>query len=298
MRESIHKYFQVGTIRWMSFPRLDVLESIERIASDDYFDAIEITQCKDAQEREAVRKLLAQSHLKVCYGAQPRLLGPKLNPNDLDEEGRRAAEATLMEAVDEAEYLGARGIAFLAGRWSEETREESYAQLRKTTEHLCAYAAKKRMDVELEVFDYDVDKAALIGPAPLAARFAADIRLRHPNFGLLVDLSHFPICHESARDVVRTCRPYITHLHFGNAVADPGAQGHGDLHQRLGYPNGANDVPELLDYLRVLKEEGFFRAEDPMVLSMEVLPTADEDEEIVLANTKRCLNRAWALLED
>ncbi|MCI9548645.1 MAG: sugar phosphate isomerase/epimerase [Oscillospiraceae bacterium] len=298
MRESIHKYFQVGTIRWMSFPRLDVLESIERIASDDYFDAIEITQCKDAQEREAVRKLLAQSHLKVCYGAQPRLLGPKLNPNDLDEEGRRAAEATLMEAVDEAEYLGARGIAFLAGRWSEETREESYAQLRKTTEHLCAYAAKKRMDVELEVFDYDVDKAALIGPAPLAARFAADIRLRHPNFGLLVDLSHFPICHESARDVVRTCRPYITHLHFGNAVADPGAQGHGDLHQRLGYPNSANDVPELLDYLRVLKEEGFFRAEDPMVLSMEVLPTADEDEEIVLANTKRCLNRAWALLED
>lgn len=298
MRESIHKYFQVSTIRWMSFPRLDVLESIERIASDDYFDAIEITQCKDAQEREAVRKLLAQSHLKVCYGAQPRLLGPKLNPNDLDEEGRRAAEATLMEAVDEAEYLGARGIAFLAGRWSEETREESYAQLRKTTEHLCAYAAKKRMDVELEVFDYDVDKAALIGPAPLAARFAADIRLRHPNFGLLVDLSHFPICHESARDVVRTCRPYITHLHFGNAVADPGAQGHGDLHQRLGYPNSANDVPELLDYLRVLKEEGFFRAEDPMVLSMEVLPTADEDEEIVLANTKRCLNRAWALLED
>ena len=298
MRESIHKYFQVGTIRWMSFPRLDVLESIERIASDDYFDAIEITQCKDAQEREAVRKLLAQSHLKVCYGAQPRLLGPKLNPNDLDEESRRAAEATLMEAVDEAEYLGARGIAFLAGRWSEETREESYAQLHKTTEHLCAYAAKKRMDVELEVFDYDVDKAALIGPAPLAARFAADIRLRYPNFGLLVDLSHVPICHESARDVVRTCRPYITHLHFGNAVADPSAQGHGDLHQRLGYPNSANDVPELLDYLRVLKEEGFFRAEDPMVLSMEVLPTADEDEEIVLANTKRCLNRAWALLED
>ena len=35
-----------------------------------------------------------------------------------------------------------------------------------------------------------------------------------------------------------------------------------------------------------------------MVLSMEVLPTKDEDELIVLANTKRCLNRAWAMLED
>ncbi|MFR5732735.1 MAG: hypothetical protein ACLUD2_13085 [Clostridium sp.] len=51
--------------------------------------------------------------MKVCYGAQPRLLGPKLNPNDIDEEGRKKAEATLIEAVDEAEYLGAKGIAFL-----------------------------------------------------------------------------------------------------------------------------------------------------------------------------------------
>ena len=298
MRESIHKYFQVGTIRWMSFPRLGVLESIKRIASDDYFDAIEITKCKDDEEREAVKKLLEQSHLKVCYGAQPRLLGPKLNPNDIDEEGRKKAEATLIEAIDEAEYLGAKGIAFLAGKWNEETKEEAYQQLLKTTGNLCKYAAAKGMNVELEVFDYDVDKAALIGPAPLAARFAADMRLHYPNFGLLVDLSHFPICYETAKDVIRTCRPYITHLHFGNAVAERGAKGYGDLHQRFGYPNSANDIPELIDYLQVLKEEGFFNAKDPMVLSMEVLPTAEEDEEIVLANTKRCLNRAWAMVED
>ena len=33
-------------------------------------------------------------------------------------------------------------------------------------------------------------------------------------------------------------------------------------------------------------------------MSMEVTPFGDEDEEIVLANTKRVLNRAWALVED
>ena len=46
---------------------MDVLESIRRIAADDYFDAIEITQCRDKEERDAVKKLLGQSHLKVCY---------------------------------------------------------------------------------------------------------------------------------------------------------------------------------------------------------------------------------------
>ncbi len=298
MRESIHKYFQLGTIRWMSYPRLDAMEGVKRIARDDFFDAIEITKCGSDEERQEMRRILQQSHLKVCYGAQPRLLGPKLNPNDVDEEGRKKAEATLIEAIDEAEYFGAKGIAFLAGKWEEETKDFQYEQLLKTTLSLCAYAAEKNMMIELEVFDYDVDKASLIGPAPLAAKFAADVRTKYPNFGLLVDLSHFPICHESAKDVIRTCRPYITHLHYGNAVADPDAEGYGDLHQRLGYPNSANDIPELVDFLQVLKEEGFFNEKNPLVLSMEVQPTKEEDEEIILANTKRCLRRAWALVED
>ena len=66
--------------------------------------------------------------------------------------------------MDEAEYLGARGIAFLAGKWAPETKDQAYAQLLKTTRAVCDYAAAKGMNVELEVFDYDMDKAALIGP--------------------------------------------------------------------------------------------------------------------------------------
>lgn len=298
MRESIHKYFQVGTIRWMSFPKMGVLESIRRIAADDYFDAIEITKCKDDEEREAVKKLLEQSHMKICYGAQPRLLGPKLNPNDIDEEGRKAAEATLLEAIDEAEYLGAKGIAFLAGKWEEATKDQAYAQLLKTTRNLCDYAAKKDMMVELEVFDFDMDKAALIGPAPYAARFAADMRMTNNNFGLLVDLSHFPTTYETSKFVIQTLKPYITHLHFGNAVVKEGCTAYGDKHPRMGFPDSANDTAELVDYLTVLKQEGFFNAANPLVLSMEVTLAGDEDEEIVLANTKRVLNRAWALVED
>lgn len=34
-----------------------------------------------------------------------------------------------------------------------------------------------------------------------------------------------------------------------------------------------------------------------LVLSKEVTLVGDEDEEITIANTKRVLNRAWALLE-
>ena len=295
MNESIHKYFQIGTIQWMSHPKYDLLESIKSIACDDFFDAIEVKKFPDDETRNQAKSIFEQAHMKVCYGAQPALLGPKLNPNSIDEAERLKAEAALLAAVDEAEFLGAKAIAFLAGKWQPETKEEAYSQLIKTTKKVCDYAAEKDMGVNLEVFDFDMDKAALIGPAPLAARFAADMRCLCNNFGLMVDLSHFPTTYETSQFVIRTLRPYIKHFHIGNAVVKKGCEAYGDEHPRFGFPNSANDTPELIDFFRVLRDEGFFNSEEPYVLSFEVKPWGDEDADLILAGTKRVINRAWAM---
>lgn len=39
MKEPIHKYFKVGTIQWMSYPKSDPMNSLLEICRDDYFDA-------------------------------------------------------------------------------------------------------------------------------------------------------------------------------------------------------------------------------------------------------------------
>ena len=298
MKESIHKYFQISTIQWMSYPHTEVLSAVRKIAEDEYFDAVEVTHIEDPRVRKEVKGLLAQSHLTVGYGAQPRLLATGLNPNAVDETHRAAAEDLLKCCVDEAQELGAKRVAIMAGRWREETKDLAYIQLLKTVRAVCGYAGEKDMEIELEVFDYDMDKCALIGPAPYAARFAADVRTTNSNFGLMVDLSHIPTTHESTRFVIQTLRPFITHLHCGNAVVRPNCAAYGDKHPRFGYPNGANDVAEVTEYFRVLREEGFFRAAEPMMFSVEVTPQGSECEDIILANSKRVMNRAWALLED
>ena len=155
------------------------------------------------------------------------------------------------------------------------------------------------MTVELEVFDYDIDKASLIGPASLAARFAADVRCGCGNFGIMVDLSHIPMCREDSRFVVQALRPYITHFHIGNTViGDPSMEAYGDEHPRFGFPGGSNDTPQVLEFLRLLKQEGFFRPDDPYILSFEVKPRPYEDPCAVAAGSKRVLGRAWALLEE
>lgn len=305
MKESIHKYFKVGLVAFMAYPSMlrgedpEILVNMKKIAMDDYFDTVEVTWIKDDVMRAKVAKLLNASHMEVCYGAQPRLLTTGMNANHIDETERQKAEATLMEAIDEAAALGAKGVAFLSGKWQSQTKELSYMQLLKTTRNLCDYAKTKDVFVELEVFDYDIAKSSLIGPAPLAARFGADMRETHSNFGLMIDLSHIPMTYETGEFVVRTLRPYLTHFHIGNTVClDKSADGYGDEHQRFGFPNSSNDTTQVLEFLRVLKKEGFFDTENPYVLSFEVKPWQDEDPDLVVANAKRVLNRAWARLED
>ena len=85
--------------------------------------------------------------MTVAYGAQPRLLGAKLNPNHLDESEREKAEKIIMDSIDEADYLGAESVVFLAGKYDERKKDEAYAQLLKTAKNVCRYAwAQEHVD--------------------------------------------------------------------------------------------------------------------------------------------------------
>lgn len=298
MRDSIHRYFRIGTLQWMSYPSTPQVQAIRSIAHDSDFDVVEISGGLDETERAEVKKLACESGISLCCGAHSRLLNGNLNPNSLDESERLKAERALLDAIDEAAYLGAGAVAFLSRQWTAEHKREAFDRLLTTTVRLCEYAAERDITIELEVFDYDMDKCSLIGPSEYAAEFAAAVRKRYRNFGLIADLSHLPLTRETSEYAIRTMRPYLTHFHIGNAVVKQGCEAYGDKHPRFGFPNSVNFCREMLEFLRVLRREGFFDPDRPYVLSFEVKPWNDEDPASVMASSKRVLNRAWALLED
>lgn len=303
MNESMHKYMKVGLVHFMAYPSTikgegPVLETIKKVALDEYFTAIEITTIKNPEERLAVKKLLASSHLSVAYGGQPRLLTTGMNINDLDEEKRLAALHNLFEGIDEAYEMGASGFAFLSGTFPLDKKEESYNALVKSTKEICDYVRQKGdMKVSLEVFDHDVDKKSLIGPASLALRFAEEIKKDHSNFGLMVDLSHIPLIKETIEESLIPVKDHIIHAHIGNCVMKSREMdAYGDMHPRFGFPNGENDVDEVVDYLRVLFDIGFLNGVTRPFVSFEIKPFGEEDPDVVIANAKRTLNDAWAKL--
>lgn len=275
-----------------------ILECLKRIAMDDYFEAVEVTQIKDDKIRKAARDMIQCAHMTAAYGGQPRMLTTGMNINDLEEKKRLAAVDSLKKGIDEAYELNASGFSFLSGKYEEETKEESFKALLNSTKELCAYAkAKGNMPVVLEVFDYDIDKKSLIGPAALAKEYAEIIASEYDNFGLMVDLSHIPMLHETIEESILPISKYIRHAHMGNTVIkDSKMPAYGDQHPRFGFPNGENDVKELADYLRLLLKIGFLNEENRPIVSFEVKPYGDEDSEIVIANAKRTLNLAWELV--
>lgn len=302
MNDSMQKYMQVGLIHFMAYPQTikgegPIVETLKKIATDDYFEAVEITWIKDQAVRDQAKAILGASKMTVAYGGQPRLLTTGQNINDLDEEARKTAVANLKEGIDEAYEMGAVGFAFLSGKYEESMKEVALDALVRSTKELCAYAKSKgNMKVVHEVFDYDIDKKSLIGPAALAKRYAEAVLAECENFGLMVDLSHMPLLRETPQQSILPIKDYIVHAHIGNCVMDESLPGWGDQHPRFGCQGGKNDVAELTDYLRVLMDIGFLSEKKRPIVSFEVKPLANEDSDVVIANAKRTLNQAWAKL--
>lgn len=303
MEKSMRRYMRVGTILHVSYKQLGsgegpILECLKKIVTDPYFEVVEVAHMKDAEVRKAAADMIARGHMTSSYGGQGRMLGAGLNINDLNEEGRRKALASLKEGIDEAYEMGVEDFAFLAGRYEEETKEESFQALLKSTRELCEYAKSKGdMPVLCEVFDYDIAKKSLIGPVDMVKRYAETICAEYDNFGLMVDLSHIPMLHETIEESLLPVQQYIRHAHMGNTVIkSPECPAYGDEHPRFGFPNSENDVEELTAYLRLLLKIGFLNEKKRPIVSFEIKPFGEEDPEVCLANAKRTLDLAWELV--
>ncbi len=305
MQERWESYLTMSIVHFMAYPECGsgigpaIVETLTKLATDDFFGATEITSIKDPALRRQVRAISEQSRLKLGFGAQPILLGNNLSLNDLDDAGRRKAVDAIKGAIDEAAELGCPRVAFLTGRDpGDADRARAVDLLVDSVKALCKYGREKGIGLTLETFDRDIDKKSLLGPSDLAAEFATRIKEDYPGFGLLYDLSHLPLLGEEITYALTTLKDHLVHIHVGNCVKVPGAAAYGDLHPRFGYPNSENDVPELTTFLKGLFEIGYLKksADTKPWVGFEVKPAEGESSDLIVADTKRAWRQAWANL--
>ena len=127
---------------------------------------------------------------------------------------------------------------------------------------------------------------------------AAEVRKEFDDFGVLADLSHFPLLRETPEEAIPLVKDFPMHFHIGNCLfRDRRHPTYGDLQPRFGIPGGEIDTPQVRDYFKLLLDLGLLNPEDKPVLSAEVRPLlAEETSEVIIANTKRVIKEAWAAI--
>lgn len=302
MQGSFQDYMRTGIIHFMAYPKCasgegPILDTLSGLLCDDFFEVVEVTHIKDADTRRQARSLAEQARVELCFGAQPILLAGKLDLNHPDEEERQRAVNAVLDTIPQAEELGCRAVAVLSGKVSED-REAAKARLIDSLQQLARCARPKGISIVLEQFDQvDFGKNCLIGPTAEAVEISQEMRRDFPNFGLLLDLSHLPLLHETPETAIRTAGEHLVHAHIGNcAMDDPTHEAYGDNHPRFGAPGTRNDVPELVRYLKALMDIGFISEKSRGIVSFEVKPMSRESSEAVIAGSKRTLLAAWRRL--
>jgi sugar phosphate isomerase/epimerase len=303
MQESWHRYLRLGIVHFMAFPAVlrgegPFVDTLKRIAEDEFFTAVETGWVNDSAERAAAALLLRESHLSVGFGAQSALLVTKSNLNALEEAERGKAVALVQQCIDQAAELGAGRVAVLSGPYPGAADEaRATHNLVESLLDLCAYGRGRGIGITLETFDRTVEKKALAGPTRLCVEISEAVRRDFPDFGLMLDLSHIPLLGEGIRECLTTGREHLVHAHIGNCVMrDPAHPAYGDQHPRFGITGGENDTPQVVEFLRCLFDIGFLGGGERPFLSFEVKPLPSETPEAVIAGTKRVFAEAWAQL--
>ena len=299
MNGTIHDYARVGIVHFMAYPACaggeePVLESIQRIANDTYFEVIELTRIKDDAQRMAVRSIAAQAKVDLYFGAQPILLGGSFDLNHADSAERQKAIDVVKAGIDQAHTLACKGVAVLSGKVSAD-KAAATQRLVYSLKELAAYARSMGMPLVMETFDQvPFGKNCLIGPNADAVAVSKEVRKEFPDFGIMLDLSHLPLQYEESAPAIKLAGEHLVHAHIGNcAMDDPAHTAYGDNHPRFGAPGTRNDVKELSEYLRALLDNGYLSTKNRRVLSFEVKPMAGEDSEAIIAGSKRTLDEAW-----
>jgi len=310
MQEPLETYCHIGIVHPMIFPQCaqdegQLAETVTRIATDDFFSAIEVTRIRDDAARLKVAEILSISGMDVIFAAQPAQLAGGHSLCDTNSSERRKAVDFGKMLIDQAYELGAAIMAVLSGPDpGEGGRKKATAALVDSLKELCGYAqeqaGERMLSISLENFDREVDKKQLIGPTTEAAKVAETVWEEASNFGLTIDLSHAPLLQERVTDIALNAVDHLIHVHIGNCVlGNESHPAYGDKHPRFGIEGGSVGVEELRRFLEALVYAGYFKRNTPTtmpVVSFEVKPIGNETPELVIANAKRTLKQAWARL--
>lgn len=245
-------------------------------------DGVEALDCwvwrGEARSREEIR-ILRDSGKIINYNIGDRFGEEICRPASPIKAEREHAWNCIMREIGFALELGSKKIVFAGGPDFPEDREGAKERLAEFVRNM-ACQLPPDVTLALEPTDRDLDKYFLFGPVEETAEFIRLLRDRGINIGMLLDMGHIPLMHESLSSAVDKAAETLVHSHLGNCLlSDPNHPFYGDKHVPWDVPGAEYTGENGIEFLRILRKAGYFTGENATA-SFEMRPipgkTAEE----------------------
>lgn len=255
-------------------------ETLKKAALLESVDALDCWVWRGQRAKEEI-SILRSSGKIINYNIGDRYGEAACFPCSPDKADRVHTYDTLMREIEYAMAVGSKKIVFASGRDLPEDREGAAYRL---GELIVTIAKQLPCDVTLalEPTDRDIDKYFLFGPLDETVSFIKKWRRYAPTLGLLLDMCHVPLMHETLSSALSKVDDTLVHIHLGNCmIKDKNDPFYGDKHIPWGYEGAEYGEDEAIEFLEMLKRIGYFDKSGATVsFEMRPYPNMSSEESL------------------
>lgn len=246
-------------------------ETLKEIVKTDLVDALDCWCWRGDRSKDEIA-ILRDSGKIINYNIGDRFGEKEMIPSSKNEAERIYAYDIIMREIEYGLLAGAKKIVFGSGPDDVSDHKGAVERFFEFTMKILGQLPKD-VTLCLEPTDWDIDKLFLCGPLSESVEIAERVRKTGAdNFGLLLDMTHVPIMHETIESSIEKSKNVLTHIHLGNAVIkNKNNPFYGDKHIPWSYPDSEYTEKDGVQFIRKLKNVGYFD-KDNATISFEMRP--------------------------
>ncbi|MBQ3015414.1 MAG: sugar phosphate isomerase/epimerase [Clostridia bacterium] len=231
--------------------------SLKELSSFDNIDALDCWLWRGERAKEEAEILKASEKI-INYNIGDRFGEDICRPAAASASERDHAYSTIMREIEYALMLGSKKIVFGSGPDVPNDRDGAQERFFEFVMKILGELPKD-VTLALEPTDRNIDKYFLYGPLDETIALTKKIRAEgYGNFGILLDMCHVPIIHETLDSALKKAKDSLVHIHLGNCmIKDKTDALYGDKHPAWGYPGGEYAEAEAVQFLKALKAMGY-----------------------------------------
>lgn len=255
-------------------------ETLKKVAANEDVAALDCWIWRDERAEEET-KILLDSGKVINYNIGDRFGEKGAIPASANPKEQEHAYGLLMREIGHALKVNAKKIIFASGP---DFPDDHEGALERLFEFIMKIGRQVPKDVTLafEPTDWDIDKFFLCGRMEETTDLIHKLRKAGlENIGMLLDMGHIPIMHETLESAVAKAEDTLVHIHLGNAlIKNPASPFYGDKHIPWGYPEAEYTEADGIRYIQLLRDSGYFQKENTVSFEMRPIEGLSPEESL------------------